>query len=443
MTRTRGFWHPGTHHPAVDHGGGLPWPRPVEVERVLGFAARNGCKPFQGSPLRKTLVIHYDEIALKGRNRGAFEDHLVRGVREITRDLGPVSVQKLYGRILVRGKDSELPLPALAARVTLLPGVRYVLEGGETGQDFDAILQAIEDSLPPQEAVGTFGVRAKRGDKSYPLRSGEIERRAGAHVLERRSWDVDLVDPDFWVRIEIVNGRGLVCTERHEGPGGLPTGASGRGVALLSGGIDSPVAAWMMMTRGLRLTGLHFHSAPYTNQRSQEKVRDLARHLARFQPSFELTMIPFAEPIQQAIVTSAPQKYRVILYRRFMMRLAAHAAAAAKAGCIVTGEALGQVASQTVENMATVEAASSLPVLRPLVGMGKAKIIDVARRIGTFDTSIEPHDDCCSYLMPRSPATRSNSDELDEVERVFDVTALVEESWANRQSETLRQESRL
>ena len=388
--------------------------------------------------MRDTLVIHYDEIALKGRNRSAFEDHLVRGVQNITSDLGPVAVQKIYGRMLVRAKEADLGVSRLAARIALLPGVRYVLEGCETSQDLDAIFGAVEVALPPQEALRTFGVRAKRGDKSYPLRSSEIERRVGAHVLERRQWDVDLTNPDFWVRIEVVNGRGLVCTTRHEGPGGLPTGASGRGIVLLSGGIDSPVAAWMMMTRGLRLSGLHFHSAPYTNQRSQEKVRDLARHLVRFQSRFELTMIPFADPIQQAIVTLAPQKYRVILYRRFMLRLAALAAAAAKASCVVTGEALGQVASQTVENMATVEATSSLPVLRPLVGMGKASIIDVARRIGTFDTSIEPHDDCCSYLMPRSPATRSNPDELDEVERVFDVTALVEETWANRKSEVLR-----
>lgn len=388
--------------------------------------------------MQETLVIHYDEIALKGRNRGAFEGHLVRALHDVTQDLGPVSVQRLYGRMLVRSKSDTLGLAEVAARVSLVPGVRYVLEGLETGQDWERILEAVEATLPPQDSASTFGVRAKRADKDYPLRSAEIERRAGAHVIERRAWTVDLGQPDLWVHIEIVNGRGLVCTKRHEGPGGLPTGASGRGVVLLSGGIDSPVAAWMMMTRGLRLSGLHFHSAPYTNRRSQEKVIDLARHLLRFQPKFELTMIPFAEPIQQAIVTAAPQKYRVILYRRFMMRLAGRAAAAQKASCIVTGEALGQVASQTVENMATVEAASSLPVLRPLVGMPKASIIDIARRIETFDTSIEPHDDCCSYLMPRSPATRSMPDELDEVERVFDVPALVEETWENRQTEVLR-----
>jgi thiamine biosynthesis protein ThiI len=200
-------------------------------------------------------------------------------------------------------------------------------------------------------------------------------------------------------------------------------------VALLSGGIDSPVAAWMMMTRGLALTLVHCHSAPYTSGASQEKVRELARSLTRFQPRIELLMVPFADPIQTAIVAQTPARYRVVLYRRFMLRMALQAALARRAKAIVTGEALGQVASQTIENMTAVEAVASLPVLRPLVGLGKGSIIERARQIGTYRISIQPHEDCCGYLMPRNPATRTDAAELDEVERSLDIADLVRRTW--------------
>jgi len=388
--------------------------------------------------LHDTLVIHYDEIALKGRNRGVFERRLLRTVREIARSIAPVEARKSYGRLILTASGETPDLSALASRLCVLPGVRYVLEGVEGPWELDDLLDRVVTVLPEQDAVQTFGVRVKRADKRYPLRSSELERVVGARVLEHRSWGVDLREPDCWLKIEIVNGRVFLCTRRHDGPGGLPTGVSGRGVILLSGGIDSPVAAWMMMTRGMQLSAVHFHSAPYTNRRSQEKVRDLARQLVRYQPVLALTMIPFADPIQQAIITTAPPKYRVILYRRFMMRLAGRAAEESRATCIVTGEALGQVASQTIENMTTVEASAELPVLRPLVGMPKASIIDVARRIDTFHISIEPHDDCCSYLMPRHPATHSTPSELEQAESALDVDGLIEETWASRETEILR-----
>ena len=388
--------------------------------------------------MHDTLVIHYDEIALKGRNRGLFEGRLVRTVRDIAAAMGPVEVRKSYGRFILKSSSPTLGVSALAARICVLPGVRYVLEGVGSAWDTEAILQQVVSTLPAQDAVRTFGVRVKRADKRHPLRALELERLAGARVLECRDWQVDLRHPDLWVRIEIVNGEAFVCTRRYEGPGGLPTGVSGRGVVLLSGGIDSPVAAWMMMTRGLKLSAIHFHSAPYTDQRSQDKVRDLARILVRYQPELALTMVPFADPIQQAVVTTAPPKFRVILYRRFMMRLAALAAAESRATSIITGEALGQVASQTIENLTTVEAVAELPVLRPLVGMPKPSIIDLARRIHTFEVSIEPHDDCCSYLMPRHPATHSTPAELTDVESTFDVEALVARTWEARETEVFR-----
>ena len=388
--------------------------------------------------MRKVLVVHYDEIALKGKNRGYFEDRLLHGIQNLFRDVGGIAVRKLYGRFLVSLEKVSLPEADVVLRLTRLPGLRYLLEGRETDGAWESLLAAVDEVLPPEGAARTFGVRAKRADKNYPKRSAEIEREMGGHVLAQRAWTVDLGDPDVWIRIELVNGRGLVCTHRHEGPGGLPTGVSGRGLALLSGGIDSPVAAFMMMTRGLTVSCIHFHSAPYTNERSQDKVRDLARLLVRFQPTLDLTMVPFAEPIQQSIVRDAPQALRVILYRRFMVRLANRAAVEARAACIISGESLGQVASQTIENLTSVQAVSGLPILRPLIGRSKSEIIGVARRIETYETSILPHDDCCSYLMPRSPATRSTPAELEVAERVLDVDALVDAAWEKRDRETLR-----
>ena len=382
--------------------------------------------------MQHTLVIHYDEIALKGKNRGMFERQLVDTAREACADLGPIEIRKLYGRFLLRPARSG-DLTPYVDRIQPIPGIAYVLEAMDVDATLAAVREAVTAVIPEQGAARSFGVRVKRADKGFPMRSLELERELGAHVLERRSWSVDLKDPDVWVRVGIVNGRALVSTRRHDGFGGLPVGASGRGVVLLSGGIDSPVAAWMMMNRGLRLSAVHFHSAPYTNQRSQEKVKDLARLLLRFQPQLQLTMFPFAEPIQQTIVKEAPQRFRVILYRRFMMRLAEKVALSKRASCLITGEALGQVASQTIQNMATVEAVATLPVLRPLVGSSKGQIIETARRIGTFETSIEPHDDCCSYLMLRSPATRSTPAELEEVEKDLDVAGLIEATWENRE----------
>lgn len=388
--------------------------------------------------MRSVIVVHYDEIALKGGNRHFFEDLLVRGIKRVVSDIVRVQVKKLYGRFVVpvpEGADSR----TLVERLKVLPGVRYLLEGMQCDEDLDVVTQAI-DAVLPESGVATFGVRVRRADKRYPISASEIERRLGAHINDRMGWGVDLTAPDLWVRIELVNKCALVCTRRHEGPGGLPEGTSGRGVTLLSGGIDSPVAAWMMMTRGLRLTAIHFHSAPFTSRASQEKVEELAEQLSRFQPRLDLVMIPFADPIQKAVVEKAPQKYRVILYRRFMMRLAGGLAQRIGARCIVTGEALGQVASQTIENLTTVEAVAPVPVLRPLIGMTKAEIIQRARNIGTFETSIQPHEDCCSYLMPRKPVTRTTPEELDEVEAAFDVEALVRETWHAREERKVRLE---
>lgn len=383
--------------------------------------------------MRQVLVIHYDEIALKGGAREWFEQQLSRNIRHAIGGKRAGAVKRLYGRLLLIPAEG-VPATGLAERIRLLPGVASAMPAFEVPDDFDRILAAVEAVLP-RDGVRTFGVRARRGDKSYPRSSQEIGRDAGAFVVGLRGWEVDLGKPDLWIRIEVSNGKALVGAERFLGPGGLPVGASGKGIALLSGGIDSPVAAWMMMTRGLRLTLLHFHSAPFTSGASQDKVRELGRVLAQAQPGIDLVMIPFAEPIQQAIVESAESRYRVLLYRRFMLRIAERAARESGAGCLVTGEALGQVASQTLENLTAVSAAGALPVLRPLIGMGKGRIVELARALGSYDISIRPHDDCCTYLMPDRPATRSTAEELAAAESGLEVADLVERTWQARSVE--------
>ena len=388
----------------------------------------DGCAAYHPFPMRDACVIHYDEIALKGGIRRRFEQQLMETLRTVGGAHGRVEVRRLFGRMLVLPEDPTV-LHDLAQDLSLVPGVRYVLTGRATGDAWEEIVAAV-GSLLPEGDGRTFGVRVRRADKSYPVRSGELAARLGAWVLERRPWRVDLTEPELWIRVELVNRRALVSTRRYEGAGGLPVGASGRAVTLLSGGIDSPVAAWMMMTRGLALTLVHCHSAPYTSRASQDKVRELAQCLTRFQPRIDLLMVPFADPIQAAIVERTPARYRVVLYRRFMLRMALEAGARRRAKAVVTGEALGQVASQTIENMTAVQAIATLPVLRPLVGLGKASIIERARRIGTYEISIQPHEDCCSYLMPRNPATRTSAAELDEVERSLDIEGLVEQTWA-------------
>ncbi|HYC78505.1 MAG TPA: tRNA uracil 4-sulfurtransferase ThiI, partial [Planctomycetota bacterium] len=284
----------------------------------------------------------------------------------------------------------------------------------------------------------TFAVRVKKADSGYAYGASETERLLGAEVCARTDWKVDLGDPEVTLRVEIVNGKGFVAARRLDGPGGLPYGTTGHGLALISGGIDSPVAAWLMMGRGLKVSAVHFHSAPFTTAASQDKVKELLRVLTRRQPSIDAAFVPFAETVQRRIVEAAPSRYRVVLYRRFMVRIAGALAEAAGATCLVTGDALGQVASQTIANLATVDAASPLPVFRPLIGLSKERIMDEARRIGTYDVSIQPDEDCCAYLMPRDPAAATTHAELLEVEKALEVESMTRAAVLAHGSFTIR-----
>jgi tRNA uracil 4-sulfurtransferase len=270
----------------------------------------------------------------------------------------------------------------------------------------------------------SFRIETQRGDKTFPMTSPEINRRLGAAVKAKSGARVDLENAAFTVTVEILPRDAFFGFNKISGPGGLPVGASGRLVVLISGGIDSPVAAYRMMQRGCRLIFVHFHSAPFQDRTSQEKVRQLLSVLTRHQFASRLYLVPFGE-IQRQIVAAVARPLRVVLYRRMMLRIAEAIARKEKAKALVTGESLGQVASQTLDNMAVIQQATRLPILRPLVGMDKQEIIDQARRIGTFETSSIPDQDCCQLFVPKHPATKARFDEVEEDETKFDVKELL------------------
>jgi thiamine biosynthesis protein ThiI len=292
-----------------------------------------------------------------------------------------------------------------------------------TARDIDVLRERILSSLNGSR-FESFRIETQRGDKTFPLTSPEINRRLGAAVKEKSGARVDLDDAEFTITVEILPRDAFFGFNKIAGAGGLPVGASGRVVALLSGGIDSPVAAYRMMRRGCRLIFVHFHSAPFLDKTSQEKVRQLVTLLTRYQFGSRLYLVPFGE-IQRQIVAAVTRPLRVVLYRRMMLRIGETIARQEKAKALVTGESLGQVASQTLDNMAVIEQAARLPILRPLVGMDKQEIIDHARRIGTFDVSSIPDQDCCQLFVPKHPATKARFRDVEADELKLDIKELL------------------
>lgn len=296
-----------------------------------------------------------------------------------------------------------------------------------TGRMIDEITTAILDTLtaPHDIQASSFRVTARRADKAYPLTSPEIEREVGGRIKAATGLNVNLSDPDLVVSIEILPHESFYSLDKHRGPGGLPSGTSGHVLSLLSGGIDSPVAAFRLMKRGCRVRFVHFHSYPLLSHASQDKVRELAELLTTYQLRSRLYLVAFGE-LQRQVVLSAPPPLRIVLYRRLMMRIAERLAGRCRAGALVTGESVGQVASQTVENLAVINAAVSLPVLRPLIGMDKDEISNQARALGSYSISIIPDQDCCQLFTPRNPATKARLDRVEDAEALLPVGEMVE-----------------
>jgi tRNA uracil 4-sulfurtransferase len=370
----------------------------------------------------QSVIIHYQEIALKGRNRPWFVARLVRNVREALAGLDVRQVRALMGRIeVVLGPSAQWS--AIRDRLAGVFGIANFARAGRAPLDVEAIAAEILRDLGDMETE-TFRVSARRADKRFPLTSPQIEREVGGRIKEARGWRVDLGKPGLTIHVEALTSDAFYFFGKDRGPGGLPSGVSGRVVCLLSGGIDSPVAAWRMMRRGCRVLFVHFHSYPILSRASQEKARELVRLLTRFQLHSRLLLVPFGE-IQQRVVLSVAPPLRVVIYRRLMMRIAEAVARAHKAHALTTGEVVGQVASQTLENMTQIDDVVRMPVLRPLIGMDKDEITAEAQRLGTYPISIIPDQDCCTLFTPRHPATRARRSDVERAEAGLDVEAIV------------------
>ena len=382
-----------------------------------------------------SVIVHYQEIALKGRNRPWFVERLVRNIRTATADLGVVKVRALMGRIeLQHASDDDWA--EVRERLARLPGIANFSRAVRTPRDIDAIVDTVLGGLVDREP-GSFRVTAKRADKRYPLTSPQIERELGGRIKSARGWRVDLERPELTVGVEILNDEAFCYVRKEPGDGGLPSGVSGRVACLLSGGIDSPVAAYRMIKRGCRVRLIHFHSYPILSRTSQEKVAEIAELLTRRQLETRLYVVAFGD-IQRTVVLAVPPPLRVVVYRRLMLRIAERIGRASGAGALVTGEALGQVASQTLDNMAVIDSVTTIPVLRPLVGMDKDEIVQEARRLGTYQVSIVPDEDCCTLFTPKHPATRAGARQVAEAEAALAVDGLVEAAAATAERRDLR-----
>jgi thiamine biosynthesis protein ThiI len=370
----------------------------------------------------RSVLIRYHEIALKKGNRSYFTELLKRNLLSAVKDLGAKEIGSLPARLLLTFKDT-VETEVVIARVQAVFGVANFSLVERTSRDIDALRARVLESLKTTK-FASFRIEAQRGDKTFPLTSPEINRQLGAAVKAATGARVDLTNPECTVTVEILPNDAFFGFGKIPGVGGLPVGASGRVVALISGGIDSPVAAYRMMQRGCRLIFVHFHSAPYLDKTSQEKVRQLVSALTKHQFKSRLYLVPFGE-IQRQIVAVVSRPLRVVLYRRMMLRIAEGIAKQQKAKALATGESLAQVASQTLENMAVIQQAAALPILRPLIGMDKQEIIDQARRIGTFEVSSIPDQDCCQLFVPRHPATKARLRDVVEAEARLDIEAMI------------------
>jgi len=372
--------------------------------------------------LRPCLLVHYHEISLKAGHRPMFLRYLRHNLDRATVDLQPVRVVQFPGRLMLDLEGNPTP-EAVKERVTRVCGVANLALAQRVASQMDAIKAAVGRMIEGRQ-FESFRITARRAFQTYPLTSVEINRELGTFVLERVKTRVDLTNPALTIHVEVLPNETFIYSDREPGPGGLPVASSGTVVSLLSGGIDSPVAAWRMMKRGCRVEFVHFHSVPYLPVTSQQKARALVDRLTQWQFFSRLYLVPFGE-IQREVVLSVPPPARVVVYRRLMVRIAEALARQTGAHALVTGESLGQVASQTLQNLARIDEAAMLPILRPLIGMDKQEITAQAQTLGTFEISVEPDQDCCTLFVPKHPATRMAPEEVQGLEERLNLPALV------------------
>jgi len=376
--------------------------------------------------MRRIVLIHYNEIALKGRNRPFFERALLGNIKRALADCAFKEARIIFGRIVI-WFEADVDEKAITEKLNKVFGIANFSFGWELSSEFSKISDEVPDILKEQE-FKTFRVTARRAGVEFPMSAQEINEKLGALIVEKLDKKVDLENYDLNCYLEIVGNLVFFYLKKEKGLGGLPVGVSGKVLALLSSGFDSPVASWQMMRRGCQADFVHFHSYPSTSKESQENVREIIKVLNRYQFSSKLYLAPFLDIQKEISVKSEDASQRVVLYRRFMMRIAEQIARKENYGALVTGDSLGQVASQTLENIGVISQATIIPIFRPLIGTNKEDIIDAARQIGTYEISARPYDDCCSLFLPEHPETRAKLEVILEIEKKLDEDKLISEA---------------
>ena len=382
--------------------------------------------------MQEVILVKLGEIVLKGLNRRVFEDRLLKNIRRRIQRAGNFDVSASQSTVYIVPKDEDADIDEAEERVAKIFGIIGYTRACVCEKDMDAILKTAPEYLSDILAdVHTFKVESKRADKKFPLDSMQISREVGGALLRaNKHLSVDVHNPQMVVRVEIREKFAYIHGETKPGAGGIPVGTGGKAAILISGGLDSPVAAWMMARRGVELTAIHFASPPYTSERAHEKVVSLLKKVGEYAGRIEMITVPFTK-IQEDIRDYCPEELATVIMRRFMMRAAERVAREYDCSALITGESLGQVASQTIQAIACTDAAADMPVFRPLIGTDKSEIVAVARRIDTYDISIEPYEDCCTVFTPRHPRTRPTLNLVEAAEKNLDVEALVEDCLKN------------
>lgn len=380
--------------------------------------------------MKEVILCKYGEIVLKGANRSYFEGVLVRELKRRAHRFGSFNISRSQSTIYIDPLNDDADTDGMFGAALRVFGISAVARAAVTDKDIDSIKKCAAEYLPAHlKGAATFKVEAKRSDKTFPMTSPQIAAEIGGVILDNMpGLKVNLAEPDVLIRVEIRERNAYVHSGQQHGAGGMPVGSSGRGLLLLSGGIDSPVAGFMMAKRGVAIDALHFESYPYTSERAKEKVLSLARKLNDYCGRINVHIISLTK-IQEAIRRTCEEDYFTLVLRRFMMVLAERRAKSLECGALITGESLGQVASQTMEAIGVTDSVVSMPVFRPCIGMDKEEIVRIARKIDTYDTSILPYEDCCTIFTPKHPRTKPAIEKVLEQEKLLDFDALCDEAW--------------
>lgn len=381
--------------------------------------------------MKEIILIKNGEIALKGLNRGTFEDVLVKNIKRRLQPYLKADIKKSQSTIMIEPVSENPDMDSAVEALKRVFGIAGFSRAAACEKDMDVIKStAVEYLKSSFESIKTFKVEAKRSDKAFPLNSPQICNELGGEILSNYPFlKVDVHNPDMVVNVEIRDKYAFIHGNQIKGAGGMPIGTSGRAAVMISGGIDSPVAAWMMAKRGLILDAIHFASPPYTSQRAEQKVHELLGKVSKYSGTINLLVVPFTE-IQEHIKDDCPEELFTIIMRRMMMRIAVNLAQQQGCGAIITGESLAQVASQTLWALGCTDAVATMPVFRPLIGTDKNEIVEISRKIDTFDISIQPYEDCCTVFTPKHPKLRPSPQEVEEAEAALDIDGLIKRAVA-------------